>query len=329
MSMPALGFCRKLLNKWCASPKNSPKTISRWVNLALMPLEERMVLDTGISGGSLPIDIMQPWLALNYLVPFNGVFPDPDTNWQEYDGSPNLGEISLFAGKFAPSGYALANGQTLSIAQYPALFSLLGTIYGGDGFQNFGLPNLQGRTPMGVGNGTALGPIILGESQGRPTVDLLFDNLPAHSHNLLTAGGVPTGEVTGLAGSGVPFSKQIPTLGVNFQVVVESDYYYLGEVALNAGRAALNAAQGQLVPISQNGALFSQIGTTFGGDGVSTFALPDFQGRVPMGAGNGLVQGQMGGGGVDNLDHHRPDHPYPFARRYQFPDFRNGRGASF
>lgn len=273
---------------------------SRCVNLSLMSLEERMVFDTGLSGGGLPIDNMQPWIALNYLVAVNGMFPDIISDWQENKyGIPNVGEISLFAGNFAPSGYTLANGKILSISQYPAVCAVLGFTYGGNGTTNFALPNLQGVAPVGVGSGSDLSPSNWGELQGTPTTNLLVNNLPSHSHNLLTAGGIPIGEITGNTGSGVPFSKQMPTLGVNLQMVlvdnVDLSNSYLGEVAINAGKAVPHSAQGQLLSISQYQDLFNQIGTTFGGDGIGTFALPDLQGRMAIGAGNGFVQGQMGG----------------------------------
>ena len=297
MIKSSAGFFQTLLGKWAKVSKRDTKRGSRWVRPSLLPLEERMVLDTGIAGGSLPIDNYQPWLAVNYLTPLNGMFPMHEVNWQENAGgygSPVLGEIDLFAGNFAPSGYALAQGQTFAISQYPALYSLLGTNYGGDGVNTFALPNFQGSTPVGVGQGAGLSQSYLGQTNGVPTVTLTENNLAAHSHQLLTTAGVPTG-VTGSTGSGLPFSNQMPTLAVNFQMVVESTSQYTGEVALNAGFAALSPAQGQLLPISDYTALFAQIGTAFGGDGVNTFALPDFQGRVPVGSGNGFALGQEGG----------------------------------
>lgn len=97
---------------------------------------------------------------------------------------PFLGEIKMFAGNFAPLGFALANGQILSIAQNTALFSLFGTTYGGDGRTTFALPDLQGRAPMHWGSGTGLTARVLGESDGTPTVTLTSDQLPGHTHAL-------------------------------------------------------------------------------------------------------------------------------------------------
>ena len=96
---------------------------------------------------------------------------------------PFLGEIRMFAGNFAPRGWALCDGQLLAVSQYDALFSLLGTIYGGDGRTTFGLPELRGRIPVHP-NGSALR---LGRSGGSETVTLTAQQLPQHSHALPAA----------------------------------------------------------------------------------------------------------------------------------------------
>ncbi len=93
-----------------------------------------------------------------------------------------LGEIRMTGFNFAPIGWALCNGQILPISQYTALFSLLGTYYGGDGRSNFGLPNLQGVAPMDQGQGVGLSQRIIGETAGEPTVTLLLNQIPAHAH---------------------------------------------------------------------------------------------------------------------------------------------------
>ena len=93
-----------------------------------------------------------------------------------------LGEIRLFAGDFAPVGWALCNGQLLAISQSSALFSLLGVAYGGNGTSNFGLPNLQAAIPIGQGNGPGLTPRVRGESGGEKTVTLITSEMPQHNH---------------------------------------------------------------------------------------------------------------------------------------------------
>jgi microcystin-dependent protein len=97
---------------------------------------------------------------------------------------PFLGEIRIMANNFAPRSWAYCNGQLLPIAQNSALFSLLGTTFGGNGQTTFALPNLQGRAPMAPGNGPGLTPRSLGESGGSESVTLLSSQMPSHSHGL-------------------------------------------------------------------------------------------------------------------------------------------------
>jgi microcystin-dependent protein len=107
--------------------------------------------------------------------------------------NPFLAEIRIFTGNFAPKGWALCDGQLMSISQNTALFSLLGTTYGGDGKSNFALPNLQGSAPMQAGQGPGLTLRDLGEVGGEQTVTLLNTEMPAHSHQAKagTSGGQP------------------------------------------------------------------------------------------------------------------------------------------
>jgi len=97
---------------------------------------------------------------------------------------PFLGEIKMFAGTFAPRNYALCDGQLLAIPQNDALFSLLGTIYGGDGRTTFGLPDLRGRLPIHMGTGPGLSPRPIGQKAGQETVFLAAGNLPSHTHQM-------------------------------------------------------------------------------------------------------------------------------------------------
>ena len=103
--------------------------------------------------------------------------------------NPFVAEIRIFAGNFAPHGWALCDGQLMSISQNTALFSLLGTTYGGDGRSNFALPNLQGRAPLQAGQGAGLGLYDLGQTAGEQAVTLLPTEMPSHSHS---AGGYGT-----------------------------------------------------------------------------------------------------------------------------------------
>ena len=96
--------------------------------------------------------------------------------------SPFVAEIRMFGGSFAPVGWATCNGQQMPMSQNTALFSLLGTYYGGDGKTNFCLPNLQGSAAMGQGSGNGLSPRFIGESAGEQNVTLIQTEMPAHTH---------------------------------------------------------------------------------------------------------------------------------------------------
>lgn len=128
---------------------------------------------------------------------------------------PFLGQIIMFGGNFAPRGWALCDGQLLPISQYSALFSILGTTYGGDGRTTFALPDLRGRLAMHPGNGAGLSPRRLGERTGAENVTLTTAQMPAHHHS------VSPQSVKGPGDSNVPentypaeaFSEQIYSHG--------------------------------------------------------------------------------------------------------------------
>lgn len=124
--------------------------------------------------------------------------------------TPYLGAICLFGFDFAPRGWAACNGQLLPIAQNTALFSLLGTMYGGNGTTTFALPDLRGRVPMHVGSGAGLPPVVQGQAAGSENVTLLSTQLPQHSHLALvnnTAGTI----ATPAAGNSIAVLKDINT----------------------------------------------------------------------------------------------------------------------
>lgn len=115
---------------------------------------------------------------------------------------PFLGEIKMFAGDFSPVNWAYCDGQLLSISQNEALFSLLGTIYGGDGRTIFGLPDMRGRVPTHFGQGPGLTGIPLGDRLGTETDKLTLNEIPSHSHTMqgstkTTNSDIPTGKVVG------------------------------------------------------------------------------------------------------------------------------------
>ena len=162
---------------------------------------------------------------------------------------PFVGEIRIFAGNFAPTGWAFCNGQLISIAQNTALFSLLGTAFGGNGVNTFALPNLQGRAPLGSGLGLGLTDRARGNVLGEESHALIGPEMPAHTHSLgasaangasdAVAGNVmarspaaiPQFHVTadatlhsatvGTSGGGQPHNNMQPYLALNFIIALQ------------------------------------------------------------------------------------------------------------
>jgi microcystin-dependent protein len=169
-----------------------------------------------------------------------------------------LGEVRMFGGNFAPRGWMFCNGQLLSIAEYTALYSLIGTTYGGNGQTNFALPDLRGRVPMNYGQGPGLSPRVLGEAAGTEQVTILQNQMPAHNHLVIATtdpGSLPgpvnnalTGQPTatsgtpelyatsganplvpaamsvasiGMDGGNLPHDNMMPSLAVSFIIAVE------------------------------------------------------------------------------------------------------------
>lgn len=133
---------------------------------------------------------------------------------------PYIGEIRIFAGNFAPAGWAFCEGQLMPIAENDALFVLLGTTYGGDGQETFGLPDLRGRLPMHAGTGPGLQSYILGESGGVEQVTLTVQQIPVHSHAagcLSTDGnsGAPTGGLPAANTTANAFGPMPPSAPMN------------------------------------------------------------------------------------------------------------------
>src|SRR2546421_1870590 len=128
---------------------------------------------------------------------------------------PFVAEIRIFPFNFAPKGWAFCDGQILPLSQNTALFSLLGTTYGGDGKSNFALPNMQGNAPMHPGQGPGLSLHDLGETGGSQTVSLLESEMPAHNHGLMgTAAPAnrtnPIGNTLARASAGTPYIPGSP-----------------------------------------------------------------------------------------------------------------------
>lgn len=165
-----------------------------------------------------------------------------------------IAEIRMFGGNFSPRGWAFCSGQIVSIAQNTALFSLLGTTFGGNGQTTFALPDLRGRVPVGTGQGPGLPNFNLGEIGGSESVTLLQNNMPVHTHTAALSMGArngagnsisPTGNypanitngysntqdaqmaalngspTVGTAGGSQPFSVMSPYLGMNYIICME------------------------------------------------------------------------------------------------------------
>lgn len=130
---------------------------------------------------------------------------------------PFVAEIRIFGFNFAPTGWALCDGQLLPISQNTALFSLLGTMYGGNGVTTFALPNLQGNAPLHQGQGPGLTDRLVGETGGEPSMTLIQSEMPSHTHSVGADSGVggnadPTNGMWATTGRGrpLPYSSNTP-----------------------------------------------------------------------------------------------------------------------
>ena len=223
-----------------------------------------------------PLSNLQPTLALTQTIAMEGTYPsDPDSGDYTY-----LGEIHHFPYNFAPRGYATTSGQLVSIAQNTALFSLLGTTYGGNGTTTFALPDLGGQLSVNFGQGPGLSARTQGETFGSETIQFSASQMPLQ------------------LGGGMPFNNFQPTLATNFMInadgvmpssaagssAVVGMVFEFGGTSTPSG---MIPCDGRVLSIAQYGQLFQVIGTTYGGNGVTTFAVPDLRGRTIVGAGDG------------------------------------------
>lgn len=283
----------------------------------------------GSVGGYQPHNNMQPYLAVNYIISIYGIYPSPGSSGD----SSAMGEVRWVAFNFAPKGWEMCNGQMMDINANQALFSLLGTTYGGDGRVNFGLPNLRGKVAIHQGQGKFMGQV-----GGEQAHTLTLYEMPSHSHSLTASGNPATSSqgkdnifgvtstssytfapdsaianvMTSVGGS-QPHNNMQPYLCLNAIIATTGVFPtpdgsgppnpFVAEIRMVAfqfiprGWALCN---GPLLPLSQNTALFSLLGTTYGGNGSSTFGLPNMEGTVAIGAGQGIGLsdyrlGQVGG----------------------------------
>jgi microcystin-dependent protein len=142
---------------------------------------------------------------------------------------PFIGEIRMFAGSFAPRGWALCQGQLLAISANTALFSILGTTYGGNGTTTFALPNLGSRSPVGAGQSPGLSYINLGEQSGTETVTILSTQMPQHVHTLVGVNAsvaIPTNSTVG--SSKTPSNTSVLSTTNDTTAGAEVDIYSAG-----------------------------------------------------------------------------------------------------
>ena len=262
-----------------------------------------------MTAAATPVDDDQPSIVLNQLVVESGFFPSRDG--VDAGGIP-LGAIRTFANNAAAQSGTLGHeqpaiGETLQIGQQTALFSLLGTSYGGNGINTFGLPNLAGTTMVGAGSGGPFGQVFQGESYGQHSVTLTSANLP-----------------TAIGGGGQAISNDQPSLGVTYLIDVDGSGTGLDVPGMivpflgNFAPAGYLVAAGQLLTIADHPELFAQLGNTYGGNASQgTFALPNLQGSTIIGAGDPAVGvsgpplGQVTGS--DTISITKPDLPFPIG----------------
>lgn len=207
--------------------------------------------------------------GLSYYIAFAG--EAPTGSGDIIQGRPYVGQIMPYPSSLQPSGWLPADGSVLPVSEYPELFDVIGNTYGGDGETNFAVPDLRARVPVGVG--TIADATIPAPGEGNSVVPLISS---------MALGEVSQGE--------------FEALGVNFMIAREGNYPQqdgadtssplIGEIRMLAGDTIPSgwvACDGSTLPInSQNIALYSVLGTTYGGDGQAYFNLPDFRARAPM-----------------------------------------------
>ncbi len=244
-------------------------------------------LPPSVGGSGTPASNQQPSMALNYFITSDGTRPLGSTAGRAGGlRSPYTGQIGISAGPGLPSQTMAANGQQIRIMDNFELFAAVGYTYGSNGSTNFAVPDLQGRSPIGPGQGSGLSYRELGVAVGSQEVILDASNVPPS------------------LGSGAPYDGMQPALPLNYLIATvgllpdsntgPDDSPYLGQIILFAGTSAPDGwayCEGQTLTIADNADLFSLLGTTYGGDGTFDFALPDLRGRIAVDAGNGLSVG--------------------------------------
>ena len=286
---------------------------------AVFTLTNTFRATSGPAGGGQPIALGQPVLELNFIICTNGNYAGSGDPAQP----PFLGEVRLFAGDFAPAGWALCHGQLLNYTNYIALFSIMGTTFGSDNTNRFALPDTRLRAVISAGEPVGMGEIYLGERSGQTQTTLFPFSIPIHTHPLPPFYGINSGPPNG----GAPRNNRSPYLALRSlcylsgnnplaQTVYEP---FIGELTMFAGvpiLASPTRAEGQLLSVAANTFLHTIIRNNFGGNGTTTFALPDLRGRVGLGIGQGTgltarsLGEQVGSGTVLMTTNQMPSHQH-------------------
>lgn len=240
-------------------------------------------LPNGYGGGAATVTDEDGFMATRFFINVDGLFP---SNGSGGSSAEYIGMIWETAFSREPDGWMPCEGQLLSVDEYGALYALIGTTYGGDGVNTFALPDLRGRAIVGK---DSTHPI--GTAYGDETITITQANMP-----------------TNMGGLGQAIDHTNPSLALTYAICVsgyfpprdngspDSDTTYIGEIfafAHDVLPSGFVRCEGQTLPINQNQALFSILGTTYGGNGTTTFQLPDLRGRAVMGTDN--YNYQLGG----------------------------------
>lgn len=267
---------------------------------------------TQSAGAGQPFGIAQPGLAMRHVFVTNGLYPYRQTDYVQGD---TMAMVRLWAGTTMPYGEPAADGTLLQVQQYAILNSVIGNTYGDDGLITIATPNLASRHAASSGVAPGGFSYIPGDTYGVSAAALTTMQMPQHRHSV---GVAPDVLDTSLVGGTLALDLNAPTLTSRHVIAVDGNapdsgwFPFVGMVRSFAGTYDTGEwlhADGRLLSVASYPLLFEAIGKRYGGDGTTTFALPDLRGRVPIGAGAGYPAGSVHGAptsqlGIANLPSH-------------------------
>ncbi len=247
------------------------------------------------AGGNEPVTLGQPALAIKHVIARDGVLPNSGSSGM------TIGMVYWVGAAFPnnPFGQPTAIGTSLSVSapENTALFAVLGNTYG-SGVDTFNVPDLRARFAYAAGNFDWGSSSVLGQVQGAAQSVISSSQLPAHQHVVNSSGVISPTQSAGQANP-APVSLLAPSLSLRFLINSNGNFPstvnvttppFIGQIQAFAGSSIPGGwlpAEGQTLQIAEHNNLFQVIGTTYGGDGQTTFALPDLRGRLPVGFGQG------------------------------------------